>query len=153
MSAEPITEILELERLFNAPVERVFDAWTQAGLLIQWFGPDGFRVVEAEADCKPGGKYNIALQSPDGTTIEHFGEYLVVDRPNKLIFTWMLENQACQGSAGQTAATVVELRFVEKEAKTLLFLKHEKLPDRTALEGHRFGWQSSFECLDKLLSQ
>ncbi len=153
MSASTFAETLQLERLFNAPVETVFNAWTQADILALWFGPDGFKVVESEADCKPGGKYSITLVSPDDNVIKHFGEYLEVDKPKKLVFTWILENQACPGSNGQCADTIVEITFTQQGNQTLLNLKHEKLPDQNSLDGHSFGWQSSFISLENLLSK
>lgn len=150
MSANPV-ETLELQREFKAPIERVFAAWTQSEVLAQWFGPEGFPVLKAEADCRPHGKYDITIQSPDNKIIRHFGEYLEVDKPNKLIFTWELENQDCQGSADQVCTTLVELTFTSTGQGTLLQLKHEKLPDQTALDGHRFGWSSSFDSLESIL--
>ncbi|WP_370978449.1 SRPBCC domain-containing protein [Agaribacterium sp. ZY112] len=151
--AEPITETLEIERLFNASIEKVFDAWTQAKLIAKWFGPEGFHVVESEIDCRPQGKYSITLNSPDNNTIKHFGEYLEVNRPEQLIFTWMLEDQSCSGSKGQNALTVVEITLSTQQQQTLLKLKHEKLPNQAALNGHRFGWTSSFNGLEKLLNR
>ena len=151
MNAEAISESLEIDRVFHAPIERVFDAWTNPQLLAQWFGPENFEVMEVEADCRPGGKYSIIIVSPDNQNIKHFGEYLEVKKPNKLIFTWVLNNQACQGSTGHTTTTIVEINFVQQGDVTLLQLRHDKLPDRTAVDGHSMGWQSSFMCLDAFL--
>ena len=153
MSAVAFSDTLELERVFNAPIEKVFEAWISADVLAQWFGPEGFEVIEAKIDCRPQGEYSITIQSPDNMLIKHFGEYIEVDKPNKLIFTWVLENQACRGSSEHTATTLVELNFIEQQQQTLILLKHEKLPDQTALDGHRFGWQSSFNSLQNLLKQ
>lgn len=152
MSAETISETLQLERKFGANVTRVFSAWTEPEVLAKWFGPEGFSVFDAVMECRPGGKYCITIEAPDKTKIKHFGEYLEVDAPNKLIFTWELENQACQGSASQCATTIVELSFIEHEGGTLLKLQHEKLPNKAAIDGHRFGWTSSFESLTQLLA-
>lgn len=151
MSAISITETLSLQRQFNAPLEKVFDAWTNVHILAQWFGPEGFEVVSASCDCQPKGKYEITIESPDKNQIRHFGEYLEVEKPNLLIFTWELEDQTCQGCDGQLATTLVELNFSANNAGTLLQLKHEKLPSQQALEGHRFGWQASLDSLSHLL--
>lgn len=151
MSGQNFEETLEIERIFDAPVERVYDAWTKPQMLMQWFGPEGFEVTNTEIDFKLGGRYSITIKSPDDNIIVHFGEYLEIDKPNKLTFTWILKNQSCEGSAGKEAVTLVEINFVEQKNKTLLRLTHEKLPDRTALDGHRFGWQSSLKSLHFLL--
>jgi len=57
----------------------------------------------------------------------NFGEYLVVDNNQKLAFTWILENQACEGGEGQLTTTLVESDFVSEGFSTRLILKHEKL--------------------------
>lgn len=147
MSAVVAEETLVLTRQFHAPIARVFAAWTQPELLAQWFGPENFTVINTTIDCCVGGQYEITIETPDKTQIKHWGEYVAVDAPNQLIFTWVLENQDCQGSAGQCATTLVELNFSEQNGVTELVLKHEKLPGQTASDGHRFGWLSSFECL------
>lgn len=152
MNSNLAVETLELQREFNAPIERVFSAWAEADVLAQWFGPESFSVIKAEVDCRLNGKYDVTIESPDKKIIRHFGEYVEVDEPNTLIFTWELENQDCQGSKGQKATTLVELNFISLGATTtMLKLKHEKLPDQTAFDGHRFGWLSSFDCLNNIL--
>ena len=147
MASSTFTETLTLERVFNASVDKVFDAWTKAEVLAQWFGPVGFTVVRSDVDCRVEGKYEIVIQSPDNNQIRHFGEYLVVDNNQKLVFTWILEDQACEGSEGQLATTLVELDFVAEGPSTRLILKHEKLPDQKSMDGHQFGWSSSFDSL------
>ena len=153
MSTAAFTEVLELQREFNAPIERVFSAWTHAEYLAQWFGPEHFSVCHATLDCRPQGKYDIQLESPDKKIIRHYGEYLVVDEPHQLVFTWELEDQACQGSEGQHGNTLVEINFKALGDRTLLLLKHEKLPDQGALDGHRYGWSASLENLENYLLQ
>ncbi len=150
MSAQTFSEILELERIFNAPIEKVFSAWTKPEILAKWFGPDGFSVKDLSIDLRTNGHYSITIETPEKKEICHFGQYLKIDRPNTLIFTWELENQECQGSLAQNATTIVELNFFDQRNSTLLKLKHEKLPNKTALNGHRYGWESSLDCLGAL---
>ena len=144
-------EALTLQRVFKAPIERVFDAWTNADVLAEWFGPDGFIVTTAEIDLRLGGKYQLVLRAPDGAEIKHFGEYIEIVRPEKLVFTWILENQACAGSQNQCATTLVSIVFKQIGATTEIQLTHERLPDKAACDGHRFGWSSSFDKLEKFL--
>lgn len=153
MSALTFNETLKLEHVFKAPIERVFAAWTNAEMLAQWFGPEHFSVVNVEANCQKNGRYDITFESPDKNLIRHYGVYLEVDKPTTLIFTWEIENQSCQGSVGHKATTIVELNFIPQGQTTLLQLKHEKLPDDVAFNGHRFGWMSSFDSLSTLLEQ
>ena len=154
MSAAAFTETLSLSRQINAPIERVFNAWTEADMLCRWFGPENFTVSRIDIDCRTGGSYKIELLSPDNTPILHWGEYIVVDKPNQLVFTWILENQDCQGSAGKKGNTLVDLKFTPiNNHATEILLIHEKLPDKESYEGHLFGWESSFQSLQSILSE
>jgi uncharacterized protein YndB with AHSA1/START domain len=140
-------QTLVLTREFTAPILSVFEAWTNADVLARWFGPEGFTVLDAKTDLSVGGKYEITIQSPDKNIIKHFGEYVEINVPNSLIFTWELRDQTCAGSEGQHVNTLVTLLFQETTKGTLLTLTHEKLPDQAAYAGHQFGWQSSLEAL------
>lgn len=144
-------ESLILKRVFSAEINRVFDAWTTPEFLAEWFGPEGFSVSKSELNLSIGGKYLIEIISPDNNTIKHFGEYLEINRPNSLIFTWVLDNQQCQGSQQQQANTLVSLEFKSLDNKTELTLTHEKLPSKEAFDGHQFGWVSSFNSLQRFL--
>ena len=137
-----------LRRIFNAPIDRVFDAWTKAEVLADWFGPAGYTVTRAEVDLRLGGKYLIVLQSPAGGTIKHFGEYVEVTPPEKLVFTWLLENQACKGGENQCAETLVSIDFRRINQTTEIRLVHERLPNKEAYDGHEFGWRSTFDCFN-----
>ena len=144
------TETLLITREFHAPIQQVFNAWTQAEVIAQWFGPEGFSVINAQIDLHVGGKYDLTIASPDKETVRHFGEYVEISPPYNLIFTWELEGQSCDGSEGQHASTLVTLVFKERANNTQLTLTHEKLPDQAAYDGHEFGWLS---CLDSLATR
>ena len=57
---------LIVRRTFNAPRDRVFDAWTRADLIRGWFGPPGTTVLDAVFEAREGGRYRIAMSSSDG---------------------------------------------------------------------------------------
>ena len=58
---------LRLQRRFDAPVERVWQAWTEAQALMRWFGPGGTRrVLLAETDVRAGGAYQVGFVTEDG---------------------------------------------------------------------------------------
>ena len=144
-------DVLVLKRVFNAPVERVFDAWTKPEVLAKWFGPEGFIVTRSELELSVGGDYDIEIRSPDGKLIRHFGKYLEISRPHKLVFSWMLVDQACKGSEGFEAETIVSIEFKSLELTTELTLSHEQLPGKDAYDGHQFGWTSSLDSLTSYL--
>ncbi len=144
--------ILTLRRVFNAPIERVFEAWTKADVLASWFGPVGFTVSMANIDLRTGGEYLIVLQPPKGEAIKHFGEYVEVTPPDRLVFTWLLENQACRGSRNQCTETLVSIDFKRLNLSTEIRLTHERLPGKEAYDGHEFGWSSTFDCFEEFVS-
>lgn len=145
-------DVLVIKRIFSAPIDRVFDAWTKAEVLAKWFGPVGFLVSCSEINLSVGGKYEIEINSPDGKRIRHFGHYVEIKKPHKLAFTWMLEDQSCKGSAGLCAETLVNIEFKCIEQATEITLTHERLPNKEAYDGHQFGWQSSLDSLTTYLA-
>lgn len=148
-----VVPTLKLERQFAAPIERVFDAWTQPALFSQWFGPEGTEVQNVEMDLRIGGQYRIQLLLiEENCPIEHYGEYVELNSPAKLSFTWVLANQSCEGSIEANANTLVSIALQANEAGTLLKLTHEKLPSEKARAGHQFGWNSSLDKLDRILT-
>lgn len=66
-SAGTTTRDLVVTRLFDASVEEVWNAWVDPGLVMQWWGPDGFTSPLAEMDFREGGTSLVCMRSPDGT--------------------------------------------------------------------------------------
>ncbi len=142
---------LVVKRVFNATIDRVFNAWTKAEVLASWFGPAGFIVTRTDTDLQVGGKYEIVLQPPAGDAIRHFGEYVEIIDSKRLVFTWILENQACQGSQNQHAETLVSIDFRQINTATEIVLTHERLPSPDSYDGHKQGWNDSFESLAEFM--
>jgi uncharacterized protein YndB with AHSA1/START domain len=73
-------------RVFDAPRERVWQAWTEAERLKQWFAPRGMQTKYNKVDLRPGGTYHYCLRAPDGKDI--WGKWAIreVKKPEKLVF-------------------------------------------------------------------
>ncbi|MGA2539857.1 MAG: SRPBCC domain-containing protein, partial [Terracidiphilus sp.] len=67
--------VLEISRLFNAPRELVYAAWTDPKQLAQWWGPKGFTNPRCEVDVRPGGKIHIDMRAPDGVVYPMAGAF------------------------------------------------------------------------------
>lgn len=138
---------LELRQLVPAPREKVFAAWTDPEQLKKWFGPnEAFQVPEASVDLKVGGRYRIQMLAPDGGVHTAHGEYLEIQAPEKLVFTWGWE-----GNADFPKNTRVTVKFVARGQETEVQLSHELLPNADAKRLHSEGWTGSLERLGKFL--
>jgi uncharacterized protein YndB with AHSA1/START domain len=78
---------LVITRVFNAPRELVFKAWTDPTQLSQWWGPRGFTNPVCELDVRPGGAIRIHMRGPDGTVYPMTGVYQEVVEPKRIVFT------------------------------------------------------------------
>lgn len=75
-----------LSRVFNAPRDLVFKAWTDPKHISTWFGPKGFVTTTFEMDARVGGVWRFEMKAPDGTVFPNRVEYLEVKEPELLVF-------------------------------------------------------------------
>jgi uncharacterized protein YndB with AHSA1/START domain len=138
---------LRLERTFDAAPEMVFDAWVEREQASKWFGPHGYTVPLCEMDAQVGGTYRMCMREPDGT--DHFvtGTYIEISRPDRLVYTWAWEEDGVVGHA-----TEVTIELSANGDKTDLVLTHRGFESEDGMNGHKMGWNSSFESLDELLA-
>ena len=102
--------------------------WTDPKLVARWMTPVGD--AEAELDVRPGGRLRIVMRG-EGMTIVHTGEYLEVDPPRRLVFTWI--------SPYTDGPSVVTVDLLPHGDETDLVLTHSALPVQIA-ESHLGGW-------------
>ena len=76
----------ETSRVFDAPRERVWQAWTDAEQMKKWWGPKGFKVKQLTLELKPGGRLLYCLVAPDGTEMWGKKVYREIVKPEKLVF-------------------------------------------------------------------
>jgi len=74
-------------RIFNAPRELVWNAWTKPEQMAKWWAPDMFTIPVCELDVRPEGKLRINMKGPDGTIYPMTGVYREVVKPEKLAYT------------------------------------------------------------------
>jgi len=82
---------LVFERTFDAPRELVWQAFTDPESIPRWWGPHGTTTIVEEMDVRPGGTWRYSSTAPDRDPVAFFGEYLEVDPPARLTWTFMFD--------------------------------------------------------------
>ena len=143
---ETEAQVLHIKRRFAASRETVFSALTDPGALAQWFGPEGVTVKVISLDLRPGGTYSFEFHGSDGGFHALTGTYLEIERPERLVASWIWGQGDYAG-----VETRVTYELSEVDGGTELSLIHEKLVDVEARDKHNQGWTSSFVCLERFL--
>jgi len=128
-----------VRRTIQATAEELFAAWTQPEHLKKWWGPRPVTCVDAEIDLRVGGSYRIGNLLPDGTVLWIVGEFEIVERPHKLVYSWRA------GSSNDSERVTVQ--FEPQGEATEVIVTHERIPDSSTREQHLAGWDG---CLDGL---
>ena len=143
---------LILTRTFDAPPEKVFNAWTQPTLLKQWFAPLPWTTVEAELDVRVGGTSLIVMRNPEGKDFPGRGVYLGVVKNSRLVFTDAFTNA---WDLSEKPFMLVELEFEARgqSTKYTARVRHWTIADREAHEkmGFHKGWGTCAEQLAALI--
>jgi uncharacterized protein YndB with AHSA1/START domain len=87
LSKETAEREFVITRVFDAPRELVFQAWTDRTLVTQWWGPHGFTNPVCEMDVRPGGAYRIVMRSGEGVDYPVKGVYREIVEPERLVMT------------------------------------------------------------------
>jgi len=150
------TKQVLITRIFDAPRDVVFKAWTDCERLMRWWGPQGFSTPFCKIDLQPGGSFHNCMRSPEGRDYCGKGVYREIVEPERIIFTDSFVDE--EGNAVPATyygmspewpqETLVTVTFVEDKGKTKLTLQHA-LGSVPALERDmcQQGWSES---LDKL---
>jgi len=136
--------ILIIERIFDAPRELVFKAWTEPERQVQWLGPQGFTGKILQAATKPGDAYRYFMRDPQGGDHWQQGVIQEMAAPALLKFTYEWANERGEATRPQTLVTVT---FEDVGGKTRLTLRQEVFESVTACDDHRGGWNSSLDRL------
>jgi len=134
---------LVIERVFDAPAEVVFDAWSTREHLAKWWGPNEFTLPHCEIDFRVGGSYRFCMRSPEGTDYWVWGEYQETERRNRIVMTWNRETEKGE----LWSSTIAEISFAAVGDKTALRLHQSLFQSTEYRDQHNGGWT---QCLDRL---
>ena len=113
----PAKQDLVITHIFDAPVERVWNAWKDAEQIKRWWGPDGFTTTTHEMDVRAGGVWRFIMHGPDGTDYPNKIVYEEIVEPERLVYTHGDDSEG-KGREFQTTVT-----FEEQQGKTLLTMR------------------------------
>jgi uncharacterized protein YndB with AHSA1/START domain len=145
---------LVITRIFNAPVEKVWDAWTIPEKMMKWWGPKEYTCPDCTIDLRVGGKYLFSMQDSKGSKIWGTGEYKEISRPSKLVFSDSFSDEKGNvvssehyGMSGLPLEMTVTVILEDMNGKTKMTMTHEGLPAGGHFEGATAGWGTSFDKL------
>jgi uncharacterized protein YndB with AHSA1/START domain len=144
---------ITLTRIFNAPRELVFKAWTDPKHLQAWWGPHRFTNPVCETDFRVGGKWHIVMRGPNGMDYPCGGAYREILEPERLVFTNIALDD--KGTPVIDGLTVVTFEAQNGKTKLTLNTRGTAMVDYAAqyLAGMEAGWTQSLERLAELVEK
>jgi uncharacterized protein YndB with AHSA1/START domain len=142
-----------IERTFEAPVDLIWQMWTDPEHFKNWYGPTGFTVPVADMELRVGGKRLVCMASPDGSMkMWTTGEYVEIVPNERLVYT---ESQADENGnvvspaamgmpEGYPATTEVTVLLEDLGGRTKMVLMHAGMPADSGAGG---GWEQAFDKL------
>lgn len=150
---QPAERELVITRVFDAPRELVWKAWTEPERMARWWGPRGFTTPVCELDVRPGGAIRIVMLGPDGAEHPMTGVFREIVKPERLVFfSAALDEEGKPLFEGTNTVT-----FSEQGGKTTLTMVARviKSTPKAArnLDGMEIGWTQSLERLTEYLAR
>jgi uncharacterized protein YndB with AHSA1/START domain len=157
--AKQATHELSITRVFDAPRELVWRAWTDPEMAQEWSGPAQFPARYIKLGQKPGDRWRICLRGcPPGSdkSVELWqgGVLREIVPPERLAYTFAWDRRAEVGLEDDVDPheTLITVRFEEHDGKTTMHFHQAFFTTAAERDGHNGGWSSSFERLAELLS-
>mgnify|MGYP001158832714 CR=1 FL=1 len=113
MATTSRSNVISLTRVYDAPLSAVWDAWTQADAVAQWWGPRGFTLTTHSRDLRTGGHWHYTMHGPDGTDYENTTQYLEVVPLQRMVYDH-------GGHRDRPPLFRVNVLFTEREGRTQL---------------------------------
>ncbi|MEU0900374.1 SRPBCC family protein [Streptomyces massasporeus] len=139
---------VRLRRALDGSCPAVFRELTDPPELARWWGPDGFTVPSVESDLRPGGAYRIAMRPPEGELFYLVGEFLEVEPPERLAYTFRWEDPDPEDR--ETVVTL-SLHDIDAERSELVLVQGDFASERRRAL-HEEGWSQGLGKLGELLA-
>jgi len=137
---------LTMSRVFRAPRELVWKAWTDGELLRRWSCPSGFVIESGESQPRVGGRWRVVMRGPDGVLHIARGEYREVDALARLVMThgWEAEGGLVRHE------TVLTVELADHADGTRMVFRQRGFESFESRDGHEEGWSQCWPKLDAL---
>ncbi len=148
-------EEIAIMRIFDAPRELVWQAWTKPDHFKRWWGPRNFTAPVSEIDFRVGGKYLHCMRGPDGKDYWSSGVYREIVPMERIVLTDSFADEkgnivpaSHYGMTGDwPLELLVTVTFEELGGKTKMLLRHDGIPSGIMRELTEAGWTESFDKL------
>lgn len=156
---EPAERELLITRIFDAPRELLWKAWTDPEMIKKWWGPKNFTAPVITIDLRVAGKYLYCMRSPEGQDFWSTGVYSEIVPPERIVCTDCFADEkgnpvpaSHYGMPGDwPAELLVTVTFEELGGNSKMTLKHVGLPAGQMEELTNAGWNESFDKLAESL--
>ncbi len=145
--------IVKITKILAASIDKVWDALTNPDSIKQWLSPEGMTNPEVTNEFRVGGIYRIVMEGHNMPDPAHNGRmavggtYLEIEKPNKLVYTWLWENAPAETHTTRITILLKELGDIQTE----MTLVHSGFADENMRQEHSSGWNSTFNKLDHFL--
>lgn len=144
MIQAPNTARVVVRRKIKASPEEIFDAWLDSDSLGEWMRPRAIPRTTVTVDAREQGRFEIVMHHPDGPLV-HTGTYRRIDRPRRLVFTWI-------SPATEQRESLVTVDIIAGVGFTEVVVTHEQLPSESAAPSHTEGWSDALGLLAERVS-
>ena len=138
---------LRLERVYRAPPELVFDAFTDPDAQQELYADAPDWTVEATCDLRVGGRWTIAFGPPGATPARETNVFQVVDRPWRLVFASTMTMPD-----GSSLDTLMEVTFQHEHGRTRMTILQRGFPTAERRDEFAGGWPSILDGLGRVVS-
>lgn len=150
---------LVITRMFDAPREKVWKAWTDPESVKRWWGPKYFTAPVCKIDFRVGGTYLFSMRSPEGEDFWSTGVYREIVPLERIVSTDSFAdekgNVVPASHYGMSSDFPLELQvtltFEEHDGKTKMTLRHAGIPEGEMSDLTKAGWNESFDKLAESL--
>jgi uncharacterized protein YndB with AHSA1/START domain len=157
----PKAEQVTIERLFEAPRELLFKAWTDEQHLSRWYAPAGCEITFRKLEIRPGGEFHSCIKTPNGHYCWCRGTYSEIKTPERIVYSMLIADEAGKLLSPDEAGmdpdwpreTIVTVTFEEIGPRTTKLTLHQSVNLELAKRTGAYpSWLSMFDRLEESLA-